>query len=258
MSETRSKKAHRHSRIISELSANAAIRTSHLAQVLGVSTETVRRDIEELTARGLVNRTYGGAMGRHVGLQPMVHERDALAVEERRRIAAKAAALVRSGDVIMVDSGSTTTLFAQALARTARPVTVITNSLGVITAIGDQPGVRAIMCPGDFSARERGLYGPETIAFLSKFNVDAAFIGASGVTVDGPTDVETAACWVKRTMMARAGMRVLLADSSKFDSPHLEIVCGWRDLTGFVVDAPPPAALAEQLRLASVETYLAA
>jgi DeoR/GlpR family transcriptional regulator of sugar metabolism len=197
-------------------------------------------------------------MGRHVGLQPMVRERDALAVEERRRIAARAAGLVRSGDVIMVDSGSTTTLFAQELARSAGGITVITNSLGVINAIGDQPGVRAIMCPGDFSARERGVYGPETIAFLSKFNVDAAFIGASGVTLDGPTDVETAACWVKRTMLARSNMRVLLADSSKFERQHLEIVCSWRDLTGFVVDAPPPPALGHQLALAEVETHIAA
>ena len=257
LANPRSKKARRHSRIISELSANAAVRTLHLAQALGVSTETVRRDIEELTARGLVNRTYGGAMGRHVGLQPMVHERDALAVEERRRIGAHAAALVRSGDVIMVDSGSTTTLFVQALARMAKPVTVITNSIGVITAIGDQPGVRAIMCPGDFSARERGVYGPETIAFLSKFNVDATFIGASGMTEDGPTDVETAACWVKRTMLARASVRVLLADSSKFEARHFEIVCGWRDLTGLVVDALPPPTLAEQLKRSSVQTYVA-
>ena len=252
-----SKKARRQRLIISELSANAAVRTSLLAQKLGVSHETVRRDIEELTGRGLVSRTYGGATGRNDGLQPVVDERTALAVAERRRIAERAASLVSSGDVIMIDSGSTTTFFAQALARTTHGLTVITNSLGVVNSLGDQPSVRVILCPGDVSARERGVYGPETIAFLSRFNVDAAFIGASGVLAEGPADVETAACWVKRTMLSRANARVLLADSSKFDRKHLEIVCSWRDLTGFVVDRPPPTTLIRQIELAGVETFVA-
>ena len=253
----RSKKGHRHLLIMSELSANATVRTSMLAQALGVSSETVRRDIEELTARGLVNRTYGGAAGRNVGLPPMVDERTALAVAERRRIAERAARLVGAGDVIMVDSGSTTTFFAQALAKSAERVTVITNSLGVVNSLGDQPSVRVILCPGDFSGRERGVYGPETIAFLAKFNVDAVFIGASGVVGEGPTDVETAACWVKRAMLARANTKVLLADSSKFGRKHLEVVCSWRDLTAFVVDRLPPPPLARQLELAGVETLVA-
>jgi DeoR/GlpR family transcriptional regulator of sugar metabolism len=257
-SDSESKKIVRQRTIVAELTANATVRTSALARVLGVSSETVRRDIEELTARGLVNRTYGGAAGRNVGLQPIVNERTALAVEERRRIAATAARLVQPGDVIMVDSGSTTTFFAQALATIAHGVTLITNSFGVVNAIGDQPGVRVILCPGDFSPRERGVYGPETTAFLSKFNVDKAFIGASGMTADGPTDVETAACWVKRTMLARASATMLLADSSKFDRKHLEIVCSWKELAGLVVDQHPPALLLRQLKLAGVETYLAA
>lgn len=252
-----SKKTVRQRAIVAELTANAAVRTSALAKRLGVSSETVRRDIEELTAQGVVNRTYGGAMGRNVGLQPIVDERTALAVAERRRIAAKAATLVRPGDVIMVDSGSTTTFFARALALTAQRVTLITNSLGVVNAIGDQPGVRVVLCPGDFSARERGVYGSETTAFLSKFNVDQAFIGASGMSADGPTDVETAACWVKRTMLSRASSRILLADSSKFDRKHLEIICSWASLSGVVVDREPPPRLARQLAADGVAIHLA-
>src|SRR5262249_46477063 len=158
--------------IIAELATNAAIRTSSLAEQFGVSAETIRRDIEELTARQLVNRTYGGATGRNVALQPMFDERTAVSVEERRRIGQCAARLVRPGDVIMIDSGSTTTLFAQALARSVDRLTVITNSLGVVNALAGQNGIRLILCPGDFSARERGVYGAETIAFLNKFNVD--------------------------------------------------------------------------------------
>ena len=252
-----SKKDARQRAIVAELNANAAMRTSQLAEKLGVSAETIRRDIEELTERQMINRTYGGATGRHVGLQPVFDERTALAVQERRRIADRAAALVRPKDVLMIDSGSTTTLFAQALASSSKPLTIITNSLGVVNALGGQAGVRMILCPGDFSARERGVYGAETIAFLSRFNVDGAYIGASGVMPEGPVDAETDACWVKRTMIARANAAYLLADSSKFEKPFFETVCPWGDLTGFVVNARLPAKLAAPASKAGVEIYVA-
>lgn len=252
-----SKKQARQRAIVAELNANAAMRTSQLAVKLGVSTETVRRDIEELTERRLIHRTYGGATGRHVGLQPIFDERAELAVKERRRIAERAASLVRPNDVLMIDSGSTTTLFAQALASSNKPLTIITNSLGVVNALGGQAGVRTIVCPGDFSARERGVYGAETIAFLSRFNVDGAYVGASGVMPEGPVDAETEACWVKRTMIARANAAFLLADSGKFGKPFLEMICPWGDLAGFVVNAKLPAKLSGPASKAGVKIYIA-
>lgn len=252
-----SKKEARQRAIIAELSANAAIRTFILARMFGVSSETIRRDIEELTEQRLINRTYGGATGRHVGLQPVFDERAAVAVEERRRIAARAAALVRDNDVLMIDSGSTTTLFAQALAHSGKSLTVITNSLGVLNALGAQTGLRLVMCPGEFSPRERGVYGPETIAFLSRFHVDAAYIGASGLMRDGPSDAEPDVCWVKRTMIERASKTYLLADSGKFDKRYLERVCQWEDLSGLVVNSNLPQHLATSVNEADVDVYVA-
>ena len=253
----RLKKAARQRLIVAELSTAATVRTSDLAQRLGVSAETVRRDLEELTGRGVLNRTYGGASGWHVGVQPILDDRSGLAVGERQRIARRAAALVSPGDVVMIDSGSTTTHFAHALARIADGVTVLTNSFGVANALVDQPAVRVIVCPGDFSARERGVYGPETVAFLNRFNADIAVIGASGLTPDGPTDVETPACWVKRTMLARADRKVLLADSSKFDTKRLEVVCAWSELTDLVTDRTPADELLASLEAAGVALAMA-
>ncbi|HEY8563959.1 MAG TPA: DeoR/GlpR family DNA-binding transcription regulator [Beijerinckiaceae bacterium] len=257
LSSERLKKAARHRLIIAELTTRATVRTSSLAQRLGVSAETVRRDIEELTERGLVNRTYGGAAGRHVGVQPEFRDRSAMAVAERQRIAEAAAALVQPGDVLMVDSGSTTTHFAHALAHRAEKVTVLTNSLGVANALADQGASRVVLCPGDFSARERGVYGPETTAFLNRFNADLAFIGASGLTPDGPSDVETQACWIKRTMFARSERRILLADSTKFDRRGFEVICGWSELTDVVTDQEPDGLLGESLRQGGPRLHLA-
>ena len=102
--------------IMTELALSPSVRTSELAMQLGVSAETVRRDIEELTRRGLVSRTYGGATGLQLGLQPGFQDRDATAVQERDAIARMAVQMVKPGDVLMIDSGSTTAHFARALA----------------------------------------------------------------------------------------------------------------------------------------------
>ncbi len=250
------KKAARQKLIVAELGLSPAVRTSALARRLGVSAETVRRDIEELTRRGLVSRTYGGAAGPQLGLQPEFQDRNTRAVEERDAIARAAVELVKPGDVLMIDSGSTTARFAHVLAQIAQRITVITNSFAVANSLAQQSDVRVLFCPGDFSSRERGVYGSETCAFLQRFNADIAFIGASGLTVEGPTDVETQACWVKRTMLERAERSVLLLDGAKFNRRHLELVCPLDRLTDVVTDRFPDNALASKLSAGGVSIHI--
>jgi DeoR/GlpR family transcriptional regulator of sugar metabolism len=249
------KKPIRQAQILAELAAGPTVRISHLADAFGVSTETVRRDIDELTKKGLVDRTYGGAV-RPIGRQPNVDARERIAVAERARIGRAAAALVAPGDVLMVDSGSTTAQFARVLASTGRAVTVITNSLGVAGELAGS-AARVVLCPGDLSGGERGVYGPETTAFLTRFHADIAVIGASGLTVEGPTEVESRASWVKRTMLDRARRRVLLVDAAKFDQAHLEVVCPLDRLTDLVADRAPGGALERALAAAGTRVSLA-
>lgn len=256
MSLPEGKKAMRQRLIIAELGMSPAVRTSVLAQRLGVSAETVRRDIEELTRLGLVSRTYGGAAGRQLGLQPEFQDRSTLAVEERDAIARAAIELVKPGDVLMIDSGSTTARFAHALALAARRLTVITNCFAVANALVQQSEVRVLFCPGEFSSRERGVYGSETCSFLQRFYADVAFIGASGLTVEGPTDVETQACWVKRAMIERAERGVLLLDATKFNRRHFEIVCPLDALSDLVTDRQPEGALASSLSASRVAVHV--
>jgi DeoR/GlpR family transcriptional regulator of sugar metabolism len=250
------KKSVRQAQILAELVGSPTVRISRLADVFGVSTETVRRDIDELTRKGLVDRTYGGAAARHIGLQPDVEVRERIAVDERARIGRAAAALVTSGDVLMVDSGSTTTQFARALAGSGRDVTIITNGLSVASVLAGG-AQRVVLCPGDLSGRERGVYGPETIAFLTRFHADIAFIGASGVTTEGPTEVESRAAWVKRTMLDRARRRILLVDGAKFDEAHLEVVCPLARLTDIIVDRAPGGVLGRAIVAAGTRLTIA-
>jgi DeoR/GlpR family transcriptional regulator of sugar metabolism len=252
------RKQTRHHRIIAELAASPVVRISSLATQLGVSAETVRRDIDELTRRGLVERTYGGAATRHVGFQPAVLERDRLVVAERARIGRHAARLVGNGDVVMIDSGSTTTQLARALVARQLTLTVLTNNIDIAAICAQNAGFRVILAPGDFDGRERGLYGAETTAFLRRFHADQAFIGASGLTEAGPTDIETRAAWVKREMLERAALTRLLVDSTKFGSRHLEIVCPLERIGGIVTDRAPEGALDQAIQRARIALEIAA
>lgn len=247
----------RHAAILQALGTDPTVRISTLAARFGVSGETVRRDIEALSAQGAVRRTYGGASVTHAGVQPDFLAREAMAGAERARIGAAAARLIEPGAVLMVDAGSTTARFAQAMAARGERATLITNSLPVVSAAGEAEGLRLLVAPGEFYAAERALYGAETDAFLRRFSADVALIGASGLTLEGPTDAESRAAWVKRAMLDRAPRRMLLLDSGKFGLGYLERVAELSALTDLVTDAPPPAALAAALERAGVRVHVA-
>jgi DeoR/GlpR family transcriptional regulator of sugar metabolism len=238
----RLKRSERFERIVAELRTSPAVRISALAAAFDVSTETVRRDLDELSRRGLVARTYGGAAVRPLAREPAVNERYRQRVEERARIGARAASLVAPGDVLMIDSGSTTSHFARCLAASAEGLTILTNSLNVAGALGQNPKLRVILCPGDVNPREAGVY---------------AFIGASGLSAEGPGDMDTAACAVKRAMIARAGRRILLVDQGKFEVRALQLVCPLAELDDVIANAGPGPELRKALMAAQVTLHLA-
>lgn len=250
-------KAERHQSILAALATDPTVRISSLATSFGVSAETVRRDIEELSRQGAVRRTYGGASVMQAALQPELSSRERMAVAERARIGVAAAAMIAAGDVVMLDAGSTTAHFARALAARGIAATVLTNSLAAAVDLAAAPAIRVLLCPGEVSAAERGVYGSETEGFIRRFHADIAVIGASGLTEDGPCEAISRAAWVKRAMLSRAPRRMLLADSAKFGRGLLECVCPLSELSDLVTDMGPPASLAAALGRAGTLVTLA-
>lgn len=252
-----SRKLKRQERIIAMLRANPTVRIAELAREFDVSTETVRRDLDELSETGAVSRTYGGAARSSMGHEAAINERLLDQVAEREAIGRYAATLVEPGELIMVDGGSTTIHFARQLAADGRNLTVMTNSLGVAAALGPNGTIKVVLCPGDYHPHEGVVTGPETIAFLERFFVDKAFIGASGLTEKGPSEVHSSAAWVKRRMLAQAERRHLLIDAGKFGAVRHELICPLADLDELVTDQPPGERLAAALDTAKVVTRLA-
>ncbi|MDH3413966.1 MAG: DeoR/GlpR family DNA-binding transcription regulator [Gammaproteobacteria bacterium] len=256
--KTRAKlsKSQRQERIVSELKVDAALRVSDLAKRFSVTTETIRRDLDSLAEGGLIARTYGGAASTGSG-EPGFNERYRRRVAERRRLAERAATLVEPGDVIMIDAGSTTTHFARRLAANGAKLTVLTNSVGVATALGSNEGIRVVLCPGDYDPHEGGVCGAETQTFLGRFHANKCFIGASGLTDEGPSDANTDAAWVKRVMIERSKRAVLLVDVSKFGVRAADRICALEDLDDIVTDARPDRQLARAISRAKVSLHFA-
>ncbi len=246
-------KKDRQQRILAELRVSATLRISELASELGVSYETIRRDLEEMGESGLINRTYGGAVARPFGFEPAWSERANAMTAEREHIAALAIRFVRPGEVLMIDAGSTTLHFARRLAAELKDLTVITNSFAVAQALATNPSMNVIACPGRYDVHEGGVTGPDCVAFLARFNANRAIVGASGLTAEGPNEANSGAAAVKRAMLARAQERMLLIDHLKFGQPNLEVVCPLEDLNRIVTDRPPARELVQALRRAEIE-----
>ncbi len=251
-------KSSRHHDILAEITRSPSLRVAELAARLGVSTETIRRDLDDLNARELVQRTYGGAV-RARDTEPSIGARQGLFVTERERIARAVSARMRlrPGGLVMIGSGATTAHVASRIAADHNDITVITHSFGVATVMASNPTITTLVAPGTYLAGECATVGAHTLRFLSDFSADLAIVGASGLTGEGLTDALIEPAAVYGAMVARAAETMVVADHSKFDRVLLARYATWRDVRILVTDRSPADALAKALSRNKVEVLVA-
>jgi DeoR/GlpR family transcriptional regulator of sugar metabolism len=178
--------------------------------------------------------------------------REVDAVDSKRRIAAAVAELIADGEAVALDSGTTVTLAAQALA--GRRLTVLPLSLHAAMALAASPAVRLILPGGELRPNELAVAGPATLASITALRFDTVVLGACGVSPEGQVmahDLADAA--VKQALLASARRTVLAIDGTKFGRAALAVVC---DLAAFdivITDAAAPASTVDTLVAAGVE-----
>jgi DeoR family transcriptional regulator, glycerol-3-phosphate regulon repressor len=246
----------RHEAILAELRASPAVRIVEMAQAHDVSTETIRRDLDELSAAGLINRTYGGATVAPMSQEPLLDERYRTNQEQRQLLARAVTPLIRNGDTLMIDAGATTIHVARRLAAEFNDLTVVTTSFGVAAALATNPTNRIRMCPGEYDPRDGGVGGPDTLAYLSQFRVLHCLLGASRLNADGPSDVNSGSVAVKRAMIRQAEQTTFVLDHEKLDMAAFERICPLSSLSHLVTDQPPSDALLKALHTANVRLHL--
>ncbi len=201
-----------------------------------ISITTARRDLNELIAAdGRIEKVYGGAKVADVpssGVHSLkgYSKRTGVLSAEKDTICRMAAASVAPGDVIFVDTGTTCTGILSNLG--AVPCTIITNSLPAANLAVPLEHASLILLPGRLSRNAMAFVGAETCDALRKYNIDKAFMTASGVTLEeGLTDTTADEYVIKKDVIARSRDVSLLADSTKFEKKSLYTFCPLRRLT---------------------------
>jgi DeoR/GlpR family transcriptional regulator of sugar metabolism len=255
-----SKKTVRQETILTELRARPAARLGELAGLFRVSKETIRRDIAEMSERGLLARTYGGALPANLNQEPDVRDRARLNPEGKRRIAELAATLVSDAHVLMIDPGATMEHVCDRLAAVVpqnggATLTVITNGLRNAMALAVNPAIRIIACPGRFDEREMATFGSLTLEFIDRFRADAVITSAGGINAQGTMDANSDAAAVKRAMMRQSGRAIFAMESRKFNFAQFETVCPLQEMHSLVTDGPVPADIGVALARYGVEVH---
>lgn len=226
------------------VSTRGRARIAELAALLGVTEVTIRKDLRVLHERGVLRRTHGGA----IALTPLVerelagraiHNREA-----KEAIGRRCAAMIRDGDSVFLDSGTTVDAIARALFGAAEPtprnITVLTNTLGVAEAAAAVPGVDHVLLGGELRSSSRALVGPMVLRGLQQFTVTIAFIGASGLSEAGISVSSLAEAEIKATVVENARRVVVAADRSKLGATDFARICQLDEIDTLVMDESVP------------------
>jgi DeoR/GlpR family transcriptional regulator of sugar metabolism len=227
---------------------------------------TIRRDLDVLAGRGKCQRIRGGAMAlrrpeNRNYAYPSYFSREQVQAGEKRALAQAAAALIRPGDTIALDSGTTMTMLAEA-ARNHEGITVISNSLQVLDRLRNAPGVVAISPGGILAVEDMGLgevsfAGPMTVSALRAFRPRRAFISASGVELGiGIFNAGLFQAEIKRTLMEIAAEAILVVDSTKFGRANGVLVASLDRFSTVITDTGASEAVLSGLRRAGLEVVL--
>ena len=238
------------------------VTVSALAERFGVSIDTVRRDLDQLSADGVLVRTYGGAVSRSTvpRTDRAVDQRMNLQEQEKEKIAALAANLVEDSSTIMINGGTTTLALARNLSR-HRDLTVATNNLLVPAALPPSAIRDIYVFGGAVRALTLATIGPVSFRTTGGADLgvscDLALIGVGAIAADaGYTTSNLAEAAMMQEMMSRAARVAILADSSKFGRRLLAQVSELGSADYLVTDAMPPPDLREALEVAQVELVM--
>ena len=200
------------------LAKKGSVRIPDLSRVLSCSVETIRRDLKELDSAGKLTRTHGGAYLVERYTKNADKTYNVPLPQEKARIAKQALRYVRENDVLMLDSSTTSLVFAQSLIQSKLSVVLITNSLLICDLCNEQPSnISLISVGGQFSRAASSFTGYHTTDALSRYHADKTFISCPRVTLEhGLSDNDLNEAKVREMMMQKAQQCFLLADHTKF------------------------------------------
>jgi DeoR family transcriptional regulator, fructose operon transcriptional repressor len=244
--------------IVERARAGGRVEVAALADELGVTTETVRRDLTTLERHALLRRVHGGAIPiERLGFEPALAARDTVLTVEKERIARLALAELPDEGTILLDAGTTTARLAARLP-TDRELVVLTNALPIAMSLSVRPNITVLMVGGRVRGRTQAAVDAWALQALADSYVDVAFIGANGISPErGLTTPDTTESAVKRAMIRAARRSVVLADHTKVGQDHLSRFAALDEIDTLITDSGLDAQVADELRAQGPRVLLA-
>ncbi|MBR4540431.1 MAG: DeoR/GlpR transcriptional regulator [Clostridia bacterium] len=250
--------AERQKKIMEYIETNTSAQIHELAEKFHVSEATVRRDLDDLDQQGALRRTHGGAIkvDRSTSYESMYSEKISQMLDEKHRIAERAAKIVHPGDTVMIDSGTTTFFIAQALSHHEN-ITIITNDLYIAYQTPIHASSTLIVTGGTRRQGRQELVGTVTENFIRDTHVDVAFIGVDGIDLTGgATNANFSEVGVKRLMLRSAAHSVIAADHTKFGRVALARICDLSEVGMILTDSGLENEMLSRLKKLNVQMEL--
>jgi DeoR family transcriptional regulator of aga operon len=243
--------------IIGLAQKNGRVLVEEVSESLGISRITIRKDLDYLQNRGVLQRTHGGAVlpGNGALSDPSLQEKEGRHSQEKLRIAAAAANLVQEGQCVLLDSGTTTTAIARALKRLSR-LTIITNAVNIA---GELSGTdfEVLLTGGSLRKNSFSLVGPLAEDMLHDMHADILFLGVDGFDLEvGLTTPNLMESRVNRAMVKSSSMVVAVCDSTKFNRRSLSRIVETTAIHHVITDSNLPTETVEALRAAGIKLTL--
>lgn len=245
----------RRNRIVELVSISGSRLVNDIAAELGVTEVTVRADLRLLEERGLLTRFHGGAARIEyvqgdtgiVSAEVSLNERYQLAADPKKRIAIEAAKLVKEGDTIILDSGSTTKLLAEELSRRGN-IAVITNSLPAATILIENKDITLVVCGGTVRHKTASLHGSIAEFALRDVSANIMFVGADGLDAENGITTFNEGFAISGIMAAASKQVIVITDSSKFGRKGFNQVLSLEMIDTVITDDGAPDEALDALR----------
>lgn len=243
--------------ILDLVNRDGRVLVTELARQFETSQVTIRKDLEVLHGHGLVHRTHGGALpSRESALaDPTLREKEKLHRKEKLRIANAAASMVQEGQVVILDSGTTTTAIARAL-RSFHNLTIVTNAVNIAAELAGT-NLEVILTGGTLRKNSFSLVGPIAEDTLRRLNADILFLGVDGFDAEhGLSTPNLLEAKVNRVMVEVAKLVVAVCDASKFGRRSLSLIVPPSSLHRVITDHGVPKSDVKRLKKAGIEVRI--
>jgi len=249
--------AQRQKIIVDKIRVGTPINVGEFSRELGVSTMTIRRDLEKLEKGGMLTRTHGGAIPvSEATEEPSFAEKMNKFSEEKMSIAERAAELIKQGDTILLGAGTTISALAKLL-KGRQNLTVVTNTVNVAMELAQSEGIDLILTGGNIRTKSYALVGPLAERVFREIHVMKVFLGVNSISIEhGLSTPDMTEAYTNAQMIGSADELIVLADHSKFGQGALSRFADISDIDTLITDSGTPQDFLEKVRNLGVDAIV--